>query len=418
VNNSTSSLRIVVAGYIVGGPLGGLVWHHLQYVLGLKAMGHDVLFVEDSDDYPSCYNPETNEVSTDPAYGIKFINYIFNYFSLGSRWAYFHASSCSWMGCPENEVRSFCRSADIFLNLSGINPVRTIMDDIPLKVFLDTDPVFTQIRNLQDEGRKRLTERHNRFFTYGENFRKPGCTIPDDGFPWQPTRQPVVIDLWFGKKGSIEAPWTTVMQWDSYKVRTINGQPFGMKSASFDPYLQLPQCVTDQMELAIGSATAPLALLSANGWVVRDPLSVTRSADSYRQFIQESKGEWSIAKHGYVVTCSGWFSERSCNYLASGRPVIVQDTGFSNFLPTGAGLLCFSNMKEAIECIDQVNQNYERQCTSAQSIAAAYFHYCKVLSDLLEACFSDSSNMSTKQQQGQIVGTYNSMGSLATGQQE
>jgi hypothetical protein len=379
-----NTLRIVVAGYIVGGPLGGLVWHHLQYVLGLIKMGHDILFVEDSDDYPSCYNPETNELSTDPTYGIKFINAIFNHFNIGNKWAYYQAHSKIWLGKSEDDVIKFSAHADIFLNLSGINPLREIFREIPVRVFVDTDPAFTQIRHLSDPAAFQLAKKHTHFFSFGENYGTMDCGIPNDGFSWKPTRQPVVTDIWDYTDGNDHGSWTTVMQWDSYKERMYDGKAYGMKSASFTPYLSLPNYTKDRIELAIGSATAPREKLLQAGWYLADPLVVTKSPESYKQYINASKGEWSIAKQGYVNSHSGWFSERSACYLASGRPVIVQDTGFSKFIKTGEGLFGFSSPEEVIDSLEEVNGNYKKHCLAARSIAEEYFRYDKVLGCLLE----------------------------------
>ena len=383
----TNTLRIVAAGYIVGGPLGGLVWHHLQYILGLKKMGHKVIFFEDSDDYPSCYSPVSYELTTDPSYGLQFIKQVFSRFAMNDNWCYYNAHNREWYGMSEQKLKEFCKTADVFLNLSGVNPMREFLQRIPLRVFVDTDPVFTQIRHLTDESALTLAQKHNSFLTFGENFGKPGCTIPDDHFSWKPTRQPVVPEVWKIIPGDQNANWTTVMQWDSYKIQEYDGKVYGMKSSSFDPYLKLPRAVGDSLEIAMGSVTAPTSKLMDEGWKIQNSLAVTRSPETYQQYIAHSKGEWSIVKHGYFITQSGWFSERTCCYLASGRPVIVQDTGFSSFIETGTGLLSFRNMDEGIVAIKEVNGNYQRHCKAARKIVEEYFGYQKVLNSLLEEAF-------------------------------
>jgi hypothetical protein len=227
---------------------------------------------------------------------------------------------------------------------------------------------------------------HTQFFSFGENIGKPHCTIPDDGFQWQHTRQPVVLDAWSYTLGNKNAKWTTVMQWDSYKVREYNGQSFGMKSSSFDDYFSLPQRVKETFELAIGSATAPKDKLSKAGWHTADPLSITLNPGTYQQYIRQSKGEWSIAKHGYVISNSGWFSERSTGYLASGRPVVVQETGFSDVIEKGRGLFSFTSPEEAVAAIEEVNHNYASHCKWAREVAEEYFRFDKVLAALLQNC--------------------------------
>lgn len=383
---NSQQLNIIIAGHIVGGPLGGLVWHHLQYVLGLHQMGHNVLFVEDSDDYPSCYNPQTHLLSDDPLYGLSFIDQVFSQYLLPHQWAYYHQPANRWYGKSEKEVKDFISKADLFLNLSGINPLREYFMTIPLRVLVDTDPVFTQIRHLTEPSAMRRAKLHNRYFSFGENFGKPACSIPNDGLNWQPTRQPVFLKAWQYTKGNSEGKWTTVLQWDSYKVRAYNGKTYGMKSASFDDYFSLPSKCNDVFELAAGSETTPREKLLAAGWQLADPLAATLSPASFQQYIRQSKGEWSIAKQGYVSSYSGWFSERSAGYLSSGRPVVVQDTGFSEFIETGKGLFSFSSPGEAVAAIEEVNNNYAGHCKWAREVAAEYFRFDKVLSTLLQHC--------------------------------
>ncbi|MEO6733899.1 MAG: hypothetical protein ABIN01_21935 [Ferruginibacter sp.] len=387
---NSQKLNIIIGGYIVGGPLGGLVWHHLQYVLGLHQMGHNVLFVEDSDDYPSCYNPQTHLLSDDPFYGLSFIDQVFSQYQLQQQWAYYHQPANRWYGKSEKEVKDFISKTDLFLNLSGVNPLREYFLTIPLRVLLDTDPVFTQIRNLTDPPAMHRAKLHNRYFSFGENFGKPACSIPNDGLNWQPTRQPVFLKAWKYTRGNSVGKWTTVMQWDSYKVREYNGKSYGMKSASFDDYFSLPSRCKDVFELAAGSETTPREKLLTSGWQLADPIAVTVTPASFQQYLRQSKGEWSIAKQGYVSSYSGWFSERSTGYLSSGRPVVVQDTGFSGFMATGKGLLSFNTPDEAVAAIEEVNRNYAAHCNWAREIAEEYFRFDKVLSTLLQDCLVDT----------------------------
>ena len=173
------------------------------------------------------------------------------------------------------------------------------------------------------------------------------------------------------------------MQWDSYSPVCFQGQSYGMKSASFGPYLELPKRVTARMELAIGSSTAPREAMRMNGWAITDPLTVTKSPATYQEFIQSSKGEFTVAKHGAILwSRSGWFSERSAAYLASARPVITQDTGFGHVLPTGNGLLCYDSPEAAADCIHGVTAEYERHCRSA-AFSQEFFDSGHVLTDLL-----------------------------------
>jgi hypothetical protein len=378
----SKQLKIAVLGYIVRGPIGGLAWHHLQYVLGLKKLGHDVLFIEDSEDYPACYNPETNEIGTDANYGLRFIDESFKSLDLEGLWSYFDFHTNQWFG--NLKAVEFLKSADILLNLSGVNPLRDWSAQVPNRVFVDTDPAFVQIRHLTNEKARNLAEQHDVFFTFGENFGADDCLIPDDGFDWQPTRQPVVLGAWNLTKGNKKGHWTTIMQWDSYKKVEFGGREFGMKSKSFGDFLDLPTQTKETFEIGVGSESAPRELLQEKGWKVLNPLIPTRTIWTYQDFIQTSKAEFSVAKDGYVQSRSGWFSERSVVYLASGRPVLTQETGFSKFIETGKGLLSFSNQAEVLEGIERINRDYDFHCREARIIAEEYFDYKTILQDLLD----------------------------------
>jgi hypothetical protein len=382
-------LRIIVLGYIVRGPLGGLAWHHLQYVTGLSKIGHEVYFVEDSDDYPSCYDPTRHVTDTSPNYGLQFIKNAFHKVGLSDRWVYYDAHTKRWLGPCDKSIPTILKTADLLLNLSGVNPMRPWFTKIPARALIDTDPVFTQIGNLTINDRRNLSSLHTAFFSFGENIGQNHCTIPNDGFPWQATRQPVVLDAWQVTPGPKNGKFTTVMQWDSYPSCEYKGNRFGMKSDSFKDYMNLPEMGNDSIfEIAVGSSSAPYNLLRSKGWYLCNPLEISRDPWTYQNYIRRSKGEFSVAKHGYVVSKSGWFSERSVAYLASGRPVVIQDTCFSEWLETGSGVLSFNTPEEALSGIENINRNYRFHCRAARSIAEEYFDARKVLSKLVECAMN------------------------------
>lgn len=389
-------LRIIVLGYIVRGPLGGLAWHHLQYVIGLARLGHEVYFVEDSDDYPSCYDPVRNVIDTDPTYGLEFATQIFARLGLDNRWAYYDAHVLRWLGPGADQILGLCASADLLLNVSGVNPLRPWLLEIPARALIDTDPVFTQVRHLTDPAARRLAVQHTAFFSFGENIGLPQSTVPDDGLPWQATRQPMVLAAWPVTQGRAQGKFTTVMQWESYPAREYAGVCYGMKSKSFAPYMDLPARAGAIFELAAGSPSLPRAELCQKGWSVRDPREPTRDPWTYQQYLQQSKAEFSIAKHGYVLSRSGWFSERSAAYLASGRPVLAQETGFSRWLPGGSGLIPFASPEEALAGIEAINSRYEFHCRAAREMAAAYFDARTVLPHLIDRALSQSAGVAAR----------------------
>lgn len=379
-----SRLRIIVLGYIVRGPLGGLAWHHLQYVMGLARLGHEVYYVEDSDDYPSCYDPVRYVTDTDPTYGLKFATRVFKKVRLGDHWAYYDAHTSRWFGPCAERILQICSTADLLLNLSGVNVLRPWFMEIPVRALVDTDPAFTQIRHLTVPASRNLALQHTAFFSFGENLGRNQSAIPKDGLPWRATHQPVILDAWPVTPGPAKGRFTTIMQWESYPAREHKGRHYGMKSDSFESYMNVPERAGRIFELAVGSPSAPRALLRSKGWAVRDPLQVTRDPWTYQRYIQQSKAEFSVAKHGYVISHSGWFSERSAAYLASGRPVLTQETGFSDWLQVGAGVIPFSTPEEALAGIEEINSRYEFHCRAARAIAEEYFDARKVLHRLIE----------------------------------
>jgi hypothetical protein len=389
--DAMSRLRIVILGYIVRGPIGGMAWHHLQYVLGLKRLGHEVLFLEESDDYPSCYDPTTHQVGTDPTYGLQFTKQAFDRLGLDAHWAYYDAHRTQWHGPAAGQVDDFCYDADVLLNISGVNRLVYSLQRIPVRALVDTDPAFTQIRNLTNETARSRAVQHNAFFSFGEAIETGQSTIPNDGFRWQATRQPVVLDAWPMSDGPSHGPFTTVMQWESYPPVEFERGRFGMKSESFDMIRDLPRRVASPLEIALGGETAPRRELQLRGWRIADPLSVTRDPWTYQAYLRSSRGEFSVAKHGYVASGSGWFSERTACYLAMGRPAVIQDTGFSKHIPCGAGLWAFHDTETAAHAIEEVEADYHRQCGVARELAAGYFDSQTVLRSLLERAFSAAS---------------------------
>jgi hypothetical protein len=377
-------LRVVVLGYIVRCPLGGMAWHYLQYVTGLAGLGHDVYFVEDSDDYPSCYDPNRHVVDRDFGFGLEFTAQVFDRVGFDERWAYYDAHSAEWHGPASGGMTEICRTADVVVNISGANPLRSWLEAVPVRIFIDTDPVFEQIRQLTVPERRQRALQHNAFLSFGENLEREDHAIPRDGHPWRATRQPIVLDAWPVTPGPDSGRFTTVMQWESYKAREYEGVRYGLKAASFEPYVELPLRTGPVLELALGTPTAPRQLLRSKGWAIRSPLEVTRDPWTYQRYIRDSLGEFSVAKQGYVKARSGWFSERSAAYLASGRPVVTQETGFSDWMETGEGVVGFSSPGEAAEGVEEIRRRYPEHCRAARAVAEEYFDSRKVLSRLIE----------------------------------
>jgi len=348
-------------------------------------MGYDVYFLEDSGDTEySCYDPVRNVTDQNPSYGLEYANQVFKKIGLQDRWGYYDRHQNQWHGPLAETALKIIKDADLLLNLSCSNVLRSWLEEVPAKALIDTDPVFTQIRNLSDPERLNFSKQHTVFFTFGENFKQEGCLIPDDGIHWKPTRQPVVLNAWPVVNGKEDAPFTTVMKWESYTGKNYNGRHYGMKADSFDDYMDLPKKTNSIMELAVSDSAAPKQRLIENGWHLAYPQSISSDPWKYQEYIQQSKAEFSIVKHGYVAGRTGWFSERSACYLASGRPVVLQDTGFSDWLKTDFGLIPFNDANEALFAIEEINNNYVKHCRNARELAETYFSSDKILTEVIE----------------------------------
>lgn len=384
------SLKIVCSGYIVRHPLGGHIWHHLQYLVGLKRLGHDVIYFEDYGLPYFCYDPIRNDWTSDPTYGIDYLRMLLRPHGLDESWAYLAEDGVTY-GMPRSVLRDHCREADLYLNLSNINWIPEV-ELCRKRALVDTDPVFTQIGA---HGLGGPFERYDILFTYGENVHKPSSQMPTAGQQWFGTRQPVVLDLWPVIPGDPAAPLTTVMNWSAFGDKVHQGRTYGQKDREFERFFNLPRTTGTEMEVAVSVPDAVRERLRNGGWNIREPREVTLTPDRYQLYLQQSRGEFCVAKHAYVSTWCGWFSDRSTAYLASGRPVVIQDTGFSEWLPVGAGVLGFRTCDEAIAGIAEVTANYGFHSAAARRIVTEHFRAERVLSEMIEHTFATQST-STK----------------------
>lgn len=372
-------MKVVLAGIIARYPFGGVTWCSLMYLLGLRALGHEVLYVEDTGE--CVYDPERDEISTDPSYGTRYIHQALEPFGLGDRWSFVNYDG-THHGLSREAVRAWCADADLFVNLSGGSWFwRDEYAAIPRKVFIDTDPVFTQLAIAKGEPwYVEFFRGFDRLFTFGANIGTPACDVPTSGFAWHPTRQPVVTELWHTEARPCRDRFTTVMTWRTESFTDVDGN----KDRELLALIDLPSRTAVKLQIAVNG---PMELLEAHGWSPVGAMSVSRSLWDYREFIQGSKAEFGVAKHAYVSWRSGWFSDRTECYLAAGRPAVVQDTGWSAHLPSGTGLVGFSTLDEALDGLARVDRDYAAHAARATEIAREHFDASRVLPAFLEvAC--------------------------------
>jgi hypothetical protein len=385
-----SKPRVVVTGFVGLFPFGGVVWDYLQYVAGFAALGWDAIYLEDTDSWP-VYQDEI-----DASRNVVHVASAMKHFGLGERWAYRDALSGRCFGLSEAALAEFCRTADVFLNVSCSATLREEYANIPVRALVDTDPMFTQIQYLQDvsvsggpTGMRELIENHTHRFTFGENIGSDGCRIPTLGLEWYPTRQPVVLDFWPISESPSGAShcYSTVMNWRVVDDLKFEGERWGQKDVEFMRFLQLPQRVPN-IPLGVAASLTPESQFPADavrdaGWILRDSAVCAGDARTYRDFIIDSRGEFSVAKETYVKGNTGWFSCRSSCYLAAGRPVVTQDTSWSHLLPNGRGLLAFHDEETAIDALRRVEADPKLHATAAREIAHECFDSKVVLSEML-----------------------------------
>lgn len=373
-------MRIVVAGWAAGFPVAGFLVHPLGYAQGFAALGHDVWFLDDGSWGPDGYDPETGEVDADGSAGVAFLDRELAARGFAGRWARRHVDGERVSGMSAEELGDVLADADVLLNVSLMLPDRPEYRQVPHRLALDTDPVFTQVSIARGNP---IPERHTRLFTMG---RPP---LPGQAHEWVPTRQAVHLDDWDATTPpDPDAPFTTVTSWKAYPPLEFEGRSYGLKDVSLRAHVDLPLRTDAALSIALagGLDTEEGAdVLGANGWQVTDAIDATRTSEAYRAFLAASAGEIGFAKHAYVAARSGWFSDRTCCYLASGRPAVVQDTGWSDELPTGEGLFAFSTTDEAVAGIEAVQEDPERHGKAARQIVADHFAAPDVCARILEA---------------------------------
>jgi hypothetical protein len=373
-------VKIVFAGIIARYPYGGVTWCSLMYLLGLRALGHDVLYIEDTGE--CIYDPDQDSRSLDPSYGTRYIHNALEPFGLGDRWSFVNYDG-TYHGRSREAVHAWCGDADLFVNLSGGSWFwRDEYVRIPRRVFVDSDPVFTQLAIAKGEAwYVDFFRGFDHLFTFGANIGTPASDVPTGEFTWHKTWQPVVTELWRTETAPIGDRFTTVMTWKIESFTDVDGN----KDREFMRFIDLPAHTGDRFELAING---PQRLLQEHGWSTIDATSVSRSLWDYRDFIQGSKAEFGVAKHAYVSRRSGWFSDRTECYLAAGRPALVQDTGWSRHVPPGTGLIGFSTPGEALDGLDRLDADYALHARGAREIAREHFDASRVLQPFLETACS------------------------------
>ncbi|MFZ5806100.1 MAG: hypothetical protein ACOY3I_02670 [Verrucomicrobiota bacterium] len=377
-------MRIVATGLLGQYPFGGVVWDYIQYLLGFKALGHDIYYLEDSGSWP--YDPIHKTVSADCSYNVNFLEKMMTEFGLGDRWIYRNAADGKFHGAGEKLARELLKTGDLLLNVSTASWLEDYEIGIKHQMFIDGDPMFNQIGLQQDTSYTKRLRAHDSHFTFGLKVGDADCLVPETGIQWKKTLQPICLDHWPFEQSAPDDVFTTVMNWASYKPTEWNGKNYGQKDLEFEKFIDLPLRTPQKFLIAMGQGVGskrPTELLHQKGWSIIEPDEKIPDHHTYRDFLRKSKAEWSIAKHGYVAGKTGWFSCRSACYLALGRPVLIQDTGWTEKLPHGEGLLSFRTIEDCVKGIESINRNYEKHRKAARAFSEKHLDARLVCQDLL-----------------------------------
>jgi hypothetical protein len=377
-------------------PFAGVAWQVLHYLEGFRRLGYDVYYVEDTGDWP--YDPEQNAITDDCRYTTTYIARMMTWCGMPERWAYRAAAQNDRvLGIPESRLKEILARAEVLVNLTGATVLRDEHLRVPVRIYLETDPVLPQIEVAQ--GRSftiELLSAHTHHFTYGENLGAPDCRVPVVRFDYRPTRQPIVLEWWRASasgqspQGSPLPPearrFTTIGSWEqSGKDIEWQGEVYTWsKHHEFLKFIDLPRRVRQRLELALACGDeSVIQLLTAHGWRVVDALSLSKDILPYRDYILGSAGEFTVAKDQNIRLRSGWFSDRTATYLAAGLPAVTQDTAFGNRLPVGEGLFAFRTVEDVAAAFEAISADYQKQSKAARAIGEEFFRAESVLAKMM-----------------------------------
>jgi hypothetical protein len=392
---------LVILGTIGHMPIAGVTWQVLHYLEGFRRLGFVVYYVEDTGEWP--YALDRNTITDDPTYAVNCIGSVMARYGFSERWAY-RSVDGRVFGLSASELHRLFERTDVLVNLTGATMLRAEHRRVPVRIYLETDPVLPQIEvAMGSTFHIDLLNAHTHHFTYGENIGQSDCGVPVSRFAYRPTRPPVVLDWWSPTTSSPGPYFTTVASWrQAGKDVEWRGQMYTWsKHHEFLKIIDLPRRTAQPLELALAvrgqagdeeSAWVPLdeedadaiRMLTRHGWRVTNAITLSREISPYRDYLLGSRGEFTVAKDQNVRLRSGWFSDRSACYLGAGRPVITQDTAFGKFVPTGEGLFAFNSMEDIVTAFQAVNSDYERHGRAARAIAETYFKAETVLAKLVE----------------------------------
>jgi hypothetical protein len=378
--------KAIVAGALANKPLnGGNAWTRLSWVRGLRDLGFDVMFVEQIDSRV-CVDEKGEPTAFVDSTNADYFRKVAAQFDLTETSALLLDDGREVIGCSLPVLREWAEQSQLLVNIGGHLSLGEIRDQVQHRVYFDDDPGYTQFWQIMGSDHSHL-EKHDCFYTLGVNIGQSDCAIPAQNVPWRPINPPVVLSDWPVRSSEQLDRFTTIASWrGSYGPIYYGGVRYGLKAHEFRKFISLPSRCEQNFEIALQIHEADRAdrdALVAAGWSVREAQELTRFPSDFRDYVQTSGAEFSVAQGIYVQTNSGWFSDRTIRYLASGRPVLVQDTGFGRHLPVGSGLCSFTTLEEAATNAESIARDYQEHCREARRIAEQYFDANVVIGGVL-----------------------------------
>jgi len=377
--------------YNVRYPVGGHVLAELHYIVGLQRLGYEVILIEESGmEWAPCFDPVRHEMTQDPSYGLAAQREWLRPLGLEHNWCYVD-SARQYHGISAADFRQLCRRATVLFSRAGVNWLPEFAE-CRTRVFVDVDPGRVQFKmKPRSEAPPSCSGYASPYdfhyhFTCGHSIGRPDSPVPTHGLTWRPTRHPVALELVPCRFTPEARYFTTVMSWRSHPPLVYRGEAYGQKDVEFRKILHLPRRVGEIFEIAVAGGDVPRAELQAAGWRLARAVDVTLSVDRYLAYITGSRGEFSVAANLSVKARTGVITDRAVAYLAAGKPVVLEETGFSDTLPVGEGLFAFRDEEEAAAAIEKIQTDYPRHCRAARQLAEEYFAAEKVLGELFRQC--------------------------------
>ena len=373
--------KIVIGVGIASHPISaaGNTWAFLNWVLGFREAGWEVWMVEEID--PNrCIDAKWQPAPFETSENQRHWKTICQEFNLTNQSTLFFKGKET----ESQTFKRFAQEADLFLNISGHFKNQTLEMSRAKKIYLDLDPAFTQIW-AEVYGSDMNFSGHDIFFSVGTLLGKEGSRAPTCDKVWHPTFPPVVLSYWPFQEQTHFTQFSTIAHWHGYAWCEWKDQWYKGKNDEFIRWVDLPKHISVPLEIATDTQayTEELSPFREAGWRLKNAHSISETSQAHQAYIRSSSAEFSAAKGGYILSQTGWFSDRSVCYLASGRPVVLQDTGISRVLPVGKGLHTFTTLEEAIKSCQTVCNSFLAEQKAARQLAERYFDSHQVISEML-----------------------------------